>query len=152
MHILNVKISNVLISWTKFSLEMFYQRLGYCEAYLMKSVNLLREKNLPEEATIRMWRNRAKSRGSQEPFMFPDLFLFITNCPMSFSLFLFYANASFYCSDDISPSKVVSSNKQREIGFRPDYQDKSLPKPSPRFFFWEREIWDQSGFPQLKQI
>ena len=129
---------------------MFYKRLEYYEAYLMKSMNL-KKKNLPEEATIRMWRNRAKSRGSQEPFMFPDFFLFITNSPMSFSLFLFYANASFYCSDDISPSKVVSSNKQREIGFRADYQDKSLPKPSPRFF-WEREIWDQSGFPQLKQI
>ena len=127
---------------------MFYKRLEYYEAYLMKSMNL-KKKNLPEEATIRSWRNRAKSRGNQQLFMFLDfnLLLFITNCPMSFSLFIFNANWSLYCSDDISSSKVVSSNKQREIGFRPDYQDKSLSKPSPRFLLGKREIWDQSGFP-----
>ena len=108
--------------------------------------------NSPEEATIRSWRNRAKSRGNQQLFMFLDfnLLLFITNCPMSFSLFIFNANWSLYCSDDISSSKVVSSNKQREIGFRPDYQDKSLPKPSPRFFFGKERYLGSQWFSSTR--
>ena len=120
--------------------------------FLMKSVNLFKEKELTRRGYHQNVEEQSKKSRQPGTFHVSRFFLFITNSPMSFSLFLFYANASFYCSDDISSSKIVSSNKHREIGFRPDYQDKSLPKPSPRFFVGKERDLGSKWVSSTKQI
>ena len=110
--------------------------------FLMKSVNLFKEKELTRRGyhqNVEEQGKKSRQPGAFHVSRFQTSSFFITNSPMSFSLFIFYANRSLYCSDDISSSKVVSSNKQREIGFRPDYQDKSLSKALSQVFCWERE-------------